>query len=77
MTSPRLLVLVEAGSNTTSTATTTNNSDIANTIKSMLIRLLQESGWKPPGLLVESGNPESRGKCKALDGRGRGVWLEA
>ena len=44
MTVPRLLVLVEAGSNTNTTA---NNSDIANTINSMLIRLLHSrSDWK-------------------------------
>ena len=42
MTVPRLPVLVEAGSNTTSTATA-NKSDIANTIKSMLICLLHSS----------------------------------
>ena len=41
MTVPRLPVLVEAGSNTTNP--TTNNSDIAKTIKSMLIRHLHSS----------------------------------
>ena len=41
MTVPRLPVLVEAGS--TTNTTTTNNSDIANTINSMFIRLLASS----------------------------------
>ena len=65
MTVPRLPVLVEAGSNTNTTTTTANNSDSANTINAMLIRLLHSrSGWKQPGLVVVLGNPESRGNAR-------------
>ena len=80
MTSPRLLGLVEAGSNTTSTATTTNNSDIANTIKSMLISILHSiqvpssQGSYMCQAILKAGAGEMQGL--RWQGKG-GVWLEA